>query len=159
LPPVLGKEKTTFGCLSRSELMSRIRSRGNVSTEARLLRLLRAERLGGWRRHLPLPGSPDFAWRREKIAVFVDGCFWHGHDCGKNIKPRHNAEAWQRKIRGNRRRDRRVYRELRRLGWRVLRIFECQLSKRPEACVRRIVRLLKADETDLVVSSLPWKFQ
>ncbi len=139
-------ERTTLGSLSRSELMSRIRSRGNASTEGRLLHLLRAEGLSGWRRHLPLPGSPDFAWGKEKVAVFVDGCFWHGHDCGKNIKPRRNAQAWERKISGNRKRDRRVDRELRRAGWHVLRIFECQLTKRPDACVRRIARLVRAKD-------------
>lgn len=78
------------------------------------------------------------------MAVFVDGCFWHGHDCGKNITPRRNAEAWKRKILGNRRRDRRVDRQLRELGWSVVRIFECQLLHRPDACLRRIRRCLCA---------------
>jgi DNA mismatch endonuclease (patch repair protein) len=142
LVKAFSQERTTFGALSRSELMSRIKSRGNASTELRLLRLLRAAKLRGWRRHPRLPGRPDFAWRKEKIAVFVDGCFWHGHDCGKNLRPRRNASAWRRKIRGNRARDRLVTHALRRRGWRVLRVFECRLSRRPEDCVRRIARLL-----------------
>ncbi len=137
-------EKTTFGKLTRSELMSRIKSRGNVTTEKRLLQLLRREHLSGWRRQLTLIGSPDFAWRKQKVAVFVDGCFWHGHDCGRNLTPKRNASAWKKKINGNKRRDRRVNRELRALGWRVARIFECTLARRPDACLRRIRRLLDA---------------
>lgn len=91
----------------------------------------------------PAPASsPDFAWRREKVAVFVNGCFWHGHDCGKNIRPHQNAERWRRKISRTRRTDRRVGRTLRRMGWRVVQIFECCLRKRLEACIRRLARLL-----------------
>lgn len=134
-------EVTAFGGLTRSELMSRIRGKGNASTEERLAMLLRAARLKGWRRHLDLPGRPDFAWRRERVAVFVDGCFWHGHTCG-NLVPRTNAEKWAAKIGGNRRRDRRVTRQLRAMGWRVARIWECDLARRPEWCVRRVGRLV-----------------
>lgn len=135
-------KKTTFGGLTRSELMSRIRSKGNVSTEKKLLQLLRREHLIGWRRHLPILGNPDFAWRKQKIAVFVDGCFWHGHNCDRNLTPKTNVEAWEKKIRKNKKRDRLVNKELRRMGWRVLRIFECELARYPDACLRRIKKLL-----------------
>lgn len=141
---MISERKTTFGGLSRSELMSRIKGRGNVSTEKRLLQLLRWEHLSGWRRHLPLPGRPDFAWRKQKVAVFVDGCFWHGHNCDKNLTPRSNVDVWKKKLNGNKRRDKRVNKELRARGWRVLRIFECDLSKRPDACLRRIRQLLES---------------
>ena len=121
--------------------MSRVKGKGNRSTEQRLVRLLRADHLSGWRRHLPLPGTPDFAWPKAKVAVFVDGCFWHGHNtCKRNITPKQNAKFWQEKIERNRRRDRRQARELRAKGWKVLRIWECDLKKRPEQCVRRIRR-------------------
>lgn len=133
---------TTFGGLSRSELMSRIRSKGNVTTELRLLELLRKSSLKGWRRHYRLPGKPDFAWPRLKAAVFVDGCFWHGHDCGRNLKPRTNVTAWQEKIEKNKRRDRLTTRELRRRGWSVVRIWECQLARAPRFCITRIKRIL-----------------
>jgi DNA mismatch endonuclease (patch repair protein) len=124
--------------------MARVRSSGNKTTEERMVKLLREAGLKGWRRRLPLPGSPDFAWPALKVALFVDGCFWHGHDCGKNISPRTNADAWKRKIENNRRRDRKVSRQLRAQGWSVLRIWECRLKSHPDACVRRIRRAIEA---------------
>jgi DNA mismatch endonuclease (patch repair protein) len=62
----------------RSEVMSRIRGKGNEKTEVRLAKLMRKAGIRGWRRHLPIPGRPDFSFRQQKVAVFVDGCFWHG---------------------------------------------------------------------------------
>lgn len=136
--------KTTFGGLSRSTLMSRIRSKRNATTELRLIPLLRAARLRGWRRNFPLLGKPDFVFPKQKLAVFVDGCFWHGHGCGRNLKPKCNAALWRKKINGNQRRDRRVTRTLRTVGWRVIRIWECALAKNPETCIRRIQRFILA---------------
>jgi len=135
-------ETTTFGNLSRSALMSRICSKRNATTELRLLSLLRAARLFGWRRNFSLLGKPDFVFPKEKLAVFVDGCFWHGHNCDRNLKPKRNASLWQRKFSSNQRRDAFVKRTLRSEGWRVIRIWECVLARRPESCVRRIQRLL-----------------
>src|SRR5262245_45963112 len=114
--------KTSFGGLSRSALMSRVRSRDNATTELKLVALLRSAGLRGWRRGFPLRGKPDFAFPRQKLAVFVDGCFWHGHGCGRNLKPRRNAALWQQKINGNQNRDKRNRRALRAAGWRVVRI-------------------------------------
>ena len=62
----------------RSEVMSLIRGKGNKETEQATLVLLRQNKISGWRRHLPLPGKPDFAFPKRKVAIFVDGCFWHG---------------------------------------------------------------------------------
>lgn len=140
------EEHTTFGGLSRSDLMARVRSAGNETTETRLSSLLRRTRLAGWRRHMSLPGRPDFAWPSSKVAVFVDGCFWHGHDCGRNVTPKTNAKAWREKIARNRVRDRRVVRLLRRQGWATLRIWECQLARNANQCLRRIRRALDADK-------------
>lgn len=141
--PKKGRNRaTTFGKLNRSQLMARVRSSGNKTTEQRMVKLLRKAGLKGWRRHLPLPGKPDFAWPAQKVAVFVDGCFWHGHGCGKNITPRNNARAWRQKIRNTTRRDRRASRKLRERGWRVLRIWECRLRQTPETCIRRVARAL-----------------
>lgn len=134
--------KTSFGGLSRSVLMSRIRGKRNASTELKLVSLLRAERLRGWRRDFSLLGKPDFVFPKQKLAVFVDGCFWHGHGCGRNLKPKHNAALWRQKINGNQRRDRRVTRTLRFAGWQVIRIWECALKKNPLNCLRRIQRVL-----------------
>ena len=139
--PGLNKHaKTTFGGLSRSALMARIRSTRNVTTELKMVSLLRAARLRGWRRNFPLLGKPDFVFPKQKLVLFVDGCFWHGHDCGRNLKPKRNVALWRKKINGNQLRDRRVTRTLRAAGWRVIRIWECALAKNPETCIRRIQR-------------------
>ncbi len=140
------KERTTFGGLRRGQLMSRVRSTGNLTTEKRLVSLLRAAGMTGWRRHQPLPGRPDFVWPKAKVALFVDGCFWHGHDCGRNLTPRTNVEAWRDKIKRNQARDRRATRVLRKLGWKVVRIWECRLSKDSDRCVRRIRQRLEEGE-------------
>lgn len=136
------KLQTTFGGLSRSELMSRIRSSGNATTEVKFLRLMRAAGIKGWRRDYPLPGKPDFVFSKVRLAVFVDGCFWHGHHCGRALVPKRNASAWREKLLTNRRRDLRVARQLRLFGWKVLRVWECRLAKWPSACVQRIRRAL-----------------
>ena len=132
------KQPTTFGQFSRSELMSRVRSTGNLTTEVRLAQFLKKSRITGWRRHVLLPGKPDFVWRVAKLVVFVDGCFWHGHDCGRNLMPKRHAKLWLEKIEGNRNRDRHLTRVLRRDGWKVIRIWECLLAKYPRRAISRI---------------------
>jgi DNA mismatch endonuclease (patch repair protein) len=132
------QERTSFGSLSRSELMSRVRSAGNVTTELKAMALLRRFHLSGWRRHAHCLGNPDFVWRAQKVALFVDGCYWHGHHCGRNMSPKTNAKSWQAKFRRNRSRDRAVTRELRALGWSVVRVWECELRREPLQCARRI---------------------
>jgi DNA mismatch endonuclease (patch repair protein) len=89
-------------------------------------------------------GKPDFAWPKEHVALFIDGCFWHGHLCGKNINPTTNAELWAQKIAGNRLRDRRVTRKLRSAGWSVVRIWECWLKQNPDRCLERLNKRLRA---------------
>jgi DNA mismatch endonuclease, patch repair protein len=131
------EDKTEFGGLTRSKLMSRIRGSGNASTELRFLALIRSCRIKGWRRHYPLPGKPDFAFPKSKLVVFIDGCFWHGHNCSGR-KPKRNTEAWVAKFNRNKKRDLAVTRELRRHGWKVFRIWECILAKDPERCIKRL---------------------
>jgi DNA mismatch endonuclease (patch repair protein) len=124
----------------RSEVMSRIRGKGNEKTEVRLAKLMRKAGIRGWRRHLPIPGRPDFSFRQQKVAVFVDGCFWHG--CPRCFRlPKQNRAFWKAKIEGNRRRDRSVNGRLRRLGWKVARIRECQLKKNKSVLekLRRVI--------------------
>jgi len=111
----------------RSRNMTSIRSKGNATTELAFLRLLRNARISGWRRHLNLPGKPDFVFRSRRLAVFIDGCFWHG--CPRCYRlPEGNRPYWKAKVLSNRRRDRRRARELRSLNWRVLRVWEHSLK-------------------------------
>lgn len=130
---------TTFGGLTRSALMSRVRSRGNKNTEIALAKLLRRNRITGWRRNQPVFGKPDFVFSKLKLAVFVDGCFWHG--CPKHgTQPVGNRSFWKRKFARNKARDRLVNQTLRRAGWRVLRIWEHELPKKNQVrLLRRIV--------------------
>ncbi|MGD1088581.1 MAG: very short patch repair endonuclease [Verrucomicrobiota bacterium] len=122
--------------LQRSERMSRIRSRGNKDTEVALAKLLRRNRITGWRRNQKIFGKPDFVFRQVRLALFVDGCFWHG--CPKHeTKPKNNRAFWHRKLSANKRRDRLVTHTLRKAGWRVLRIWEHDLA-RSEWCISRI---------------------
>jgi DNA mismatch endonuclease (patch repair protein) len=121
---------------TRSRMMAAVRSRGNRSTEVRLAKLLRKHRLSGWRRQYPIPGTPDFCWPKGRVAVFVDGCFWHG--CPRCRRaPKSNQTFWDAKVAENKRRDRKVTTILRKKGWVVLRIWERQIEK--EATIRRIV--------------------
>ena len=118
-----------FSSAKRSEVMGRIRGRGNRSTELALVKILKGDRITGWRRHQPIVGRPDFVFRKRKVAIFVDGCFWHGcPHC--YVAPRQNSGFWSLKLGANRRRDRIVNAELRASGWRVIRIWEHQLTNR-----------------------------
>lgn len=111
----------------RSALMGRIRGR-NTGPEMTVRKLLYAM---GYRFRLharDLPGKPDIVFRSRRIAVFVHGCFWHRHDCGLAYVPKTRPEFWQRKFEGNVARDRRTKRELEAAGWRVVLVWECQLS-------------------------------
>jgi DNA mismatch endonuclease, patch repair protein len=127
----------------RSNLMSRIRGRSNVSTELRVASILRAAGIKGWRRHLPMPGRPDFTFPQQRVCIFVHGCFWH--DCPRCRKrSKTQPEYWEDKIDANRKRDRRVCRELRQRGYKIIVVWECTLRrKHPTLAVRRLERLLK----------------
>lgn len=132
----------TFTRRERSSIMRRVVGRGNASTEQVLVALLREAKLSGWRRHFPLPGSPDFAFPRARVVVFVDGCFWHS--CPRHLRlPAHNRAYWIGKIDRNRRRDIRIGRALRALGWSVVRIWEHAL-KDSGARSRAIARVVRA---------------
>jgi DNA mismatch endonuclease (patch repair protein) len=130
-----------FTKAKRSEVMSRIRGRGNKDTELALLRLLRQNHVTGWRRNQSVFGKPDFVFPKPRLAVFVDGCFWHG--CPKHsTKPQSNRSFWRNKLARNRSRDSIVTRTLLLQGWKVLRVWEHDLAKRPKWCVSRIQRKL-----------------
>ena len=125
---------------TRSRIMSAIRGQGNASTEKRMATILRRHGLSGWRRHQKLSGSPDFAFLAERLALFVDGCFWHG--CPRCYRePKQNTEFWREKIARNVTRDKRVARQLRRQGWGVLRFWEHAL-KNEDRVASRVGRAL-----------------
>ena len=127
--------------------------RANVSgqrktTEWALRARLIALGFSGWEVGPPdIPGSPDFLFRSARLAVFVDGCFWHGCTEHRSI-PRTNREMWRDKIEKNRRRDQEVSLRLSNMGWRVLRIWEHELSSEPAAVVKKIIENLQAAEDD-----------
>jgi DNA mismatch endonuclease (patch repair protein) len=123
--------------------MSRIRSRGNAATELRFIQLLKAASITGWRRNQKIFGKPDFVFLKFKLAVFVDGCFWHG--CPRCYStPKSNRAFWRRKITTNRKRDLAVKRALRKAGWRVLRIWQHELKCKNESrLLCRFERALK----------------
>ena len=127
----------------RSAVMSAIRSRGNAATELRLIAIFRAHGITGWRRHRPVFGHPDFVFPALKLAVFVDGCFWHGYPI-HGTRPKQNAAFWEKKFAANRTRDRLVTRTLRARGWLVVRIWEHELRRKQEGqLLRRILRHLE----------------
>lgn len=129
-----------FSKSKRSEVMSRIRSRGNQATELALAKLFRRHKITGWRRNQKVFGKPDFIFPKHKLAVFVDGCFWHG--CPKHgTQPKGNAAFWRKKISRNQIRDRLVTRTLRKAGWRVIRIWEHELTRKHQT--RRLRRIGK----------------
>jgi len=140
IPDVFTKAK-------RSEVMSRIRGRGNKDTEIALAKLLRRQGITGWRRNQQVFGKPDFIFQKARLAIFVDGCFWHG--CPKHATwPAHRAAWWRRKIEGNKTRDRVMNQTLRRAEWRVVRIWEHALprlnSKGQRLKQNRLVKKLKS---------------
>ncbi|MDD5320745.1 MAG: very short patch repair endonuclease [Methylococcales bacterium] len=126
----------------RSFTMSRIRSRGNVSTEQKMIQIFRLYSITGWRRNYPLPGKPDFVFRISRLAVFIDGCFWHGcPEC--QLVPKTNQDYWYEKIHRNKLRDKAVNKELKRRGWRVVRFWE-HAMKHPEKVASRMMRIIRS---------------
>lgn len=127
----------------RSRIMSATKGRGNKSTEQVLIRVFRQLKISGWRRHLPLPGRPDFGFSQARLAVFVDGCFWHG--CPQHCRmPASNVRYWKKKIGSNISRDQALDQELNLRGWRVLRFWEHDLTADPRTCAKRVLAALKS---------------
>ena len=128
----------------RSQIMAAIKSKGNKATEIKLAGIFRQNKIVGWRRNHHLFGNPDFAFPKLRLAVFVDGCFWHG--CPKHFrKPKDNRKYWHEKILRNQKRDRLVTKTLRSSGWRVLRIWEHEL-KNETRLVSRVWNLLSGSD-------------
>lgn len=120
-----------FTTEKRSSIMSEVHSKGNKSTELKLIRYFKENDIHGWRRGYKVKGHPDFVFLDQKIAVFVDGCFWHGHDC-RNTRPADHQEYWQRKRERNIQHDHEITDRFEARGWTVIRIWECELKKKNE---------------------------
>ena len=138
-----------FSKEKRSQIMSNVKSSGNKSTELKLIDYFHEKHIIGWRRHYNVRGHPDFVFPKQRIAVFVDGCFWHGHDCRKT-NPSTNTEFWDNKRLRNIARDKDTTALFEKRGWTVIRIWECELKKknreileeklRPITCIQETER-------------------
>lgn len=126
----------------RSKVMSAIRGWGNKATELRLISIMRKHGVTGWRRNKPLFGRPDFVFPKFRLAVFVDGCFWHCCPI-HSVKPKNNPKFWRDKFQANKKRDQIVNKTLKKSGWNVLRIWEHELQVKFESkVVKRILNSL-----------------
>lgn len=125
----------------RSRHMSSIRGTGNRSTEVAVEDRLSAEGIVGWEKHPKgIAGSPDFYFSEQRLALFIDGCFWHDcPSCDRN-RPATRSEFWREKIEGNRRRDGRISRALRGQGIHVMRVWEHDVDS--SSWVKRLRRML-----------------
>lgn len=122
--------------------MSRVRTR-DTAPEILLRKALWARGVRGWRLHpRRVVGKPDLAWVGRRVAVFVDGAFWHGHP---DFYRGQSGEFWDAKIEKNRLRDRRVDEELRAQDWTVVRIWDFEIERDPVGCARRVAEALTED--------------
>ena len=120
----------------RSDIMSKVKGRGNVATELRLIRIFRENKITGWRRSSAIFGNPDFVFSKAQLAIFIDGCFWHGCPLHATF-PKTNYVFWKKKLEKNKTRDQAVNRTLKSKGWHVLRIWQHELYN-PKYIVKRI---------------------
>jgi DNA mismatch endonuclease, patch repair protein len=130
----------TFSKTERSRIMSRVKSKNNKSTELRFISIIKEKNIIGWRRNYPLIGKPDFVFPKQRIAVFIDGCFWH--KCPKHCRmPSSNKEYWSQKIEKNRIRDGKTKKLLKEEGWLVIRIWEHEIKQKK---INHKLNLIKA---------------
>ena len=122
--------------------MSRIRGK-DTSPELKIRKMLYARGLRGYRVHYDLPGKPDIVFTKKRIAIFIDGCYWH--KCPICFKePQTNYEFWMNKINSNVKRDKEVNSRLKSDGWIVLRFWEHQVRKEPEEVINKIAEVLSS---------------
>lgn len=126
------KDETT------SRIMSSIHAK-NTKPEILLRKALWKNRLLGYRLHWKkVPGKPDIAYPKKKIAIFVNGCFWHRCPFCKPSFPKTNVKFWKEKFKKNTERDKRKNQELESLGWRVITLWECQINSDLQDCITKI---------------------
>jgi DNA mismatch endonuclease (patch repair protein) len=133
-----------FTTEKRSLIMSGVHSKGNMSTELKLIHYFKENNIHGWKRGYKVKGHPDFVFLDKRIAIFVDGCFWHGHDC-RNTRPAAHQEYWQKKRERNIKHDKEITARFESRGWTVIRIWECELKKKNyEPSLTKIIKALAA---------------
>lgn len=114
---------------TRSHIMSRVRSK-DTKPEILVRRYLFSRGLRFRKNDKRYPGSPDVVLPKYRTMVFIHGCFWHLHEgCKRSSLPKSNVEFWEKKLYGNRERDKRNRKELESMGWTVITVWECQLKK------------------------------
>ena len=132
-----------FTSEKRSAVMKAVKSRNTKTTEIKMMEIFKELHIIGWRRTYPLIGKPDFVFPKKRVVVFVDGCFWHGHDC-RNVTPSDNAEFWEAKRLYNKKHDEEVTQTLVEKNWTIIRIWECELKKKNrELLLEKISILLR----------------
>ncbi|MVA99302.1 DNA mismatch endonuclease Vsr [Nitratireductor sp. CAU 1489] len=121
----------------RSRVMARIGQK-NTAPELFVRRALHAAGLRFRLHRRDLPGSPDLALPKHRMVVLVHGCFWHGHDCRRGMRPQSNVEFWAPKLERNMERDRQVRSKLEALGWRVVIVWECALDEGVQSILSQV---------------------
>jgi DNA mismatch endonuclease, patch repair protein len=134
-----------YSKMKRSKIMSSVENK-KTKPEIYISNLLLKLHYRFQNNVVTLPGKPDMVFPRRKKVIFVNGCFWHGHkDCSRTKLPVTNRAFWEKKISGNIQRDKKVRRELNKLGWKTLTIWQCQISKRKEqALEKRLLMFLES---------------
>ena len=125
-----------------SEIMKKVRSKNNKSTELKLIQIFKENNIHGWRRNYKVKVHSDFVFLNKKIAIFVDGCFWHGHNF-RNTKPKENQEYWDKKRERNMKHDKEITEYFENRGWTVIRIRECELKNINRQIVYEKLKLLQ----------------
>ena len=130
-----------FDKSKRSEIMKKVRSKNNKSTELKLIQIFKENNIHGWRRNYKVKVHSDFVFLNKKIAIFVDGCFWHGHNF-RNTKPKENQEYWDKKRERNMKHDKEITEYFENRGWTVIRIRECELKNINRQIVTIIINIV-----------------
>ena len=131
--------------------MSRIRS-SNTSLELEVRRSLHA--LGfRYKLHSSLPGHPDIVFSKQRVALFINGCFWHSHGCKLSTTPSTRHDFWAEKLGKNKNRDERVNGQLKAMGWRVITLWECEIEERFETELARVVKVIGPRVTPAAVKA------
>ena len=134
----------------RSRIMAQVKGSQNKTTELVFVKLLAGESVHGWRRKYPLQGNPDFVFLKARLAVFIDGCFWHG--CPRHCRmPDGNRAYWEQKISRNVSRDKVVTRQLKQSGWSVIRFWEHEMKggRAFTSKMNRLKRIVKQDKSSV----------